>query len=324
MRRHEAVLEAIQTIVGNADYAVGDDDGQARPPTHGDIAVLSRTRDYGRELLDVADEYGIPMAYDGGIELYRTDSAKLLLAWLRILESDSERGWAVVLEQAGYTIDEIDHVLKTEAYPADLRKFREQLQSLSAIGAQARRVFDRYGLTDEVTDALLHTIHSRYETTTITPGAVIQLIEAGIETGATVDVRRSAREDSVTVQTIHSAKGLEYPIVIMANMNEGAFPPTSRNDAVIQYRDPVGVISGRSTPRRGPTPTSTTTGDTTSSVGASVEITTRSGASSMSGSPGQRATSSSSVARRPTRFSRSCRSPSRASNPQSRPATRRP
>jgi len=45
----------------------------------------------------------------------------------------------------------------------------------------------------------------------------------------------------VTVQTIHTAKGLEYPIVILANMNEGRFPPRSGGSSVIQYQDPIGL-----------------------------------------------------------------------------------
>ncbi|APE95697.1 ATP-dependent DNA helicase [Halodesulfurarchaeum formicicum] len=223
------------------EYALEGEDGQPRPPTHGDIAVFTRTRDYGRELLGVAEEYDIPMAYDGGIELYRTDPAKLLLAWLRILDTDADRGWAVVLEQAGYTLDEIDHILATDQYPEALQEFHTALEGLDAIGAVARQVFDRYGISGETADGLLHTLQSLYETTTVTPGDVIQLIEAGIDTGSTVEVHTNAGEDSVTVQTIHAAKGLEYPIVIMANMNDGSFPPRTRNQAVIQYQEPVGL-----------------------------------------------------------------------------------
>lgn len=113
---HEAVLTKIQEIVGNDAYQVEEDD-ELRLPEYGDIAVLTRTRDFGRELLSAAEEYGLPMAYKGGIELFRSDPAKLLLAWLRILESDAERGWAVVLEEAGYTLDEVKHVLDTDTPP---------------------------------------------------------------------------------------------------------------------------------------------------------------------------------------------------------------
>ena len=238
---HEAVLSLIQDIVGNDEYAVEDEDGAPRPPEFGDIAVFTRTRDYGRELLEVAGEYDFPMAYDGGIELFRTDPAKVLLAWLRILESDAERGWAVVLEKAGYTLDEIEHLLDAESYPVAMVEFRETLRSLESVGAVTRRVFDRYGFAGEYADVVLHTIQSVYDSTTITRGDLIQLIERGIDTGSTFDVHTGAGEDSVTVQTIHAAKGLEYPIVIMANMNSGRFPPSSRASSVIQYQDPVGL-----------------------------------------------------------------------------------
>lgn len=65
---HEAILAKVQEIVGNADYRVEDDDGTLRVPEYRDIAVLTRTRDFGRELLQASDEYGVPTAYEG----YRT------------------------------------------------------------------------------------------------------------------------------------------------------------------------------------------------------------------------------------------------------------
>jgi ATP-dependent exoDNAse (exonuclease V) beta subunit len=238
---HEAVLSSIQDIIGNDDYAIEDEDGNPRPPEYRDIAVFTRTRDYGRELLNIADEYEFPMAYDGGIELFRTDPAKLLLAWLRILESDADRGWAVVLEQIGYTFDEIEHMLETEVYPPEPATFRDELRELGSVGAVTRHVLDRYGFTGETADVLLHTIQSVYDSTTVTRGELIQFIERGIENGSTVDVRANAGDNAVTVQTIHTAKGLEYPIVILANMNEGRFPPRSGGSSVIQYQDPVGL-----------------------------------------------------------------------------------
>jgi ATP-dependent helicase/nuclease subunit A len=237
----EAVLSLVQDIVGNDAYAIEDDEGERRSPTYEDIAVFTRTRDYGRDLMAVADEYEFPMAYDGGVELFRTDAAKLLLAWLRILDSDSDRGWAVVLERAGYPLDAIDHMLETETYPAAMVTFRDELQTLASIGAVARRVFDRYGIAGDEADVLLHTIQAMHDGTTLTRGELIQLIERGIETGSTHEIHTSAGEDSVTVQTIHAAKGLEYPIVILANMNEGAFPPRAHDSSRIRYQDPVGL-----------------------------------------------------------------------------------
>ncbi|WP_435101214.1 UvrD-helicase domain-containing protein [Halarchaeum sp. P4] len=237
----EAVLAKVHEIVGNEEYAVEGDDGDLRAPDYGDIAVVTRTRDFGRELLDTADEYGFPMAYEGGIELFRTDHAKLLLAWLRILETDAERGWAVVLERAGYTLDEIDTILETDAYPEEMAAFRATLKSMATLGGIARRVFTRYGYDDPTADVVLDTIQGVHDETLQTRGDLIRFIERGIEAGSTHDVHAGAGTNAVTVQTIHATKGLEYPIVILANMNSGRFPPHGGTSATITYDDPIGL-----------------------------------------------------------------------------------
>ncbi len=238
---HEAVLTTIQRIVGNEDYAVEDENGDPRPPEYGDVAVLTRTRDFGRELLGVAEEFGFPMAYDGGVELFRTDPAKLLLAWLRILESNADRGWAPVLERAGYTFDEIDHVLTAGDYPDSMTAFREDLDAMDSLGSIARAVFDRYGFDGDYADVILHTIQSVHDSTTLTRGDLVRFIERAIENGSTHQVHTSAGDESVTVQTIHAAKGLEYPIVVLANMNDGRFPPSTRDSSVIRYEESIGL-----------------------------------------------------------------------------------
>jgi len=87
----------------------------------------------------------------------------------------------------------------------------------------------------------LHTIQSLHDTSTLTRGDLVRLVERGIENGATHDVVTSAGVGSVTVQTIHSAKGLEYPIVVLANMNAGKFPPNVGGSSAVQYEEPVGL-----------------------------------------------------------------------------------
>lgn len=67
-----ATLDRVQTMVGNDDYAVEDEDGNLHPPSYDDIAVLTRTRRFGRGLQSRADEFGIPVAYEGGVELSDT------------------------------------------------------------------------------------------------------------------------------------------------------------------------------------------------------------------------------------------------------------
>ncbi|ELZ38328.1 ATP-dependent exonuclase V beta subunit, helicase and exonuclease domain-containing [Halorubrum saccharovorum DSM 1137] len=238
---HEAILAKIDDIVDNDDYAVEGDDGEYRAPKYGDIAVLTRTRDFGRDLLDTANAYDLPMAYEGGIEVFRTDAAKLLLAWLRILERNADRGWALVLEEAGYTIDEVKAIIDRDAYPDAMVAFREELREMETFGGVARRVFDRYDRSGPTADVVLDTVQSVYGTTTFTRGELIQFIEAAIEDGSTHEVDAGAGTNAVTVQTIHATKGLEYPIVILANMNTNKFPSTSGSGSDIAYTDPIGL-----------------------------------------------------------------------------------
>jgi ATP-dependent exoDNAse (exonuclease V) beta subunit len=185
------------------------------------------------------------MAYEGGIELFRSDPAKLLLAWLRILESNADRGWAVVLEKAGYTLDEIQYILKHEAYPSNMQAFRSELAALSSLGSVAHSVFSQYGYDGAYADVLLTTMQSIHDTTTLTRGDLIQFIERGIETGSTHEVHASASVNSVTIRTIHATKGLEHPIVIVANMNSRRFPPSGGNSNAITFDDRIGLRQRR-------------------------------------------------------------------------------
>lgn len=237
---HEAILTKIDEIVGSDQYAVREDD-QLRQPEYDDIAVLTRTRDFGRDLLAAAEAHGYPLAYEGGIELFRTDPAKILLAWLRILHDESDRGWAVVLEHAGYTPDEMQAILESETYPSNIVAFRERLESLETVGAVAHRVFDQYGYDGPTADVLRTTIQSVHNTTTLTRGDLIRFIERNIEAGSTHDVSTATGTNAVHVKTIHSGKGLEYPIVILANMNSNKFPSSGGKDGQIVYDERFGL-----------------------------------------------------------------------------------
>lgn len=243
---HEAVLKKIQEVVGNSEYGLKDGDGGLRPPTYGDIAVFTRTRDFGRELRNLAAQRGVPMAYEGGVELFTTDQALLLLAWLRVLEDrDSKRGWAVVLEQAGYTLDEAKQILKTGKYPSNMLEFRDELSQIDTLGGIARRVYERYGIDDPYADAVISALESAFSSTNMNRGDIVRLMERSIDAEAKQEVDDSPGGDCVTVQTIHAAKGLEYPVVIVANVNSNRFPSTGGGGDAVRYYEPAGLRQTR-------------------------------------------------------------------------------
>lgn len=256
----EVILDRIQHVVNNDAYSVEVRDDpkttdemspaekaaaeheRLGKPSYDDIAVFTRTRSFARELLETAQEYGIPIAYEGGIELFDTDQSKLLLAWLRICEANEKRGWATVLEDAGYALPQAKEILEAETYPEPMVAFRDQLHECETIGGFARIVFDEYGYDGAYANGLLRELTGMYDATLSTWSEVIAYIESNLEAGSTVEIDSSPGDDSVTLQTIHGAKGLEYPIVFCVNMNRRAFPHYGKpSSGTIQYQEPIGL-----------------------------------------------------------------------------------
>ena len=233
----KTVLSKIQEVVDNEKFL---SDGQKLG--YNDIAVLTRNRKFGLELQKKAEKYGVPVAYEGGTELFTTKPSILLLAWLRILNyKDSRRGWAVILEEAGYNIEQIKHILNENDYPENMLVFRKELKSEKHVSGISKKVFQRYSIensfSDKITEILQNTFDNSYKNT----GDLIRFIEESIEDETTHKVDSSTNIDAVTVQTIHSAKGLEYPAVFIADINQDRFPSTTSGNSRITYNDLTGL-----------------------------------------------------------------------------------
>ncbi len=236
-----AVLQKIQEIVDSEDYLVDEED-DLRKPDYSDIVVLSRTSKFGLELQKKASEYGVPLVYEGGVELFKTDPAILLLAWLRVLDyRDSRRGWSVVLEHAGYSLDETSHILDTRDYPDDMWGFRRELGRVDGVSTVARKVFENYGICNVFSDKIVEVLQSTFESSYMNLGRLIQFIEDNIENGTRYEVDNSQREDVVKARTIHAEKGLEHPIVIISDINQSRFPSQGSGSGRIDYREPIGL-----------------------------------------------------------------------------------
>ena len=225
----ESVLAKIQNLKENGfDYS--------------DVAVLTRTRGFGLELQQEARKYSIPAAYEGGVELFTTNPAIVLLAWLRILQDrHSRKGWAVVLEEAGYKLDEAEKIVEEGDYPCNMLKFEVELQKTDSIEAVAEKVFQRYGYRNGFTEKIIEVLGNTFSSTYMNLGQLINFIEENIEQGEIYEVDSTGNGNTVTVQTIHAAKGLEYPVVFISDVNQSKFPSTNSFSPNITYKDPVGL-----------------------------------------------------------------------------------
>ncbi|MFP4655474.1 MAG: UvrD-helicase domain-containing protein, partial [Methanohalobium sp.] len=233
----QVILRTITDIVDNSSYTFVEN-GHHRPIKYQDIAVLTRTRKFGLELHSMAQEYNIPVAYEGGIELFRTAPALMLIAWLRVLNfKDSKKGWSVILEGSGYTLDEVKHILHNKNYPQDMLDFLGELKEIDSIGAIARYIFNKYGIHGVFPDRIIEILQNSFDNTEMNTGELINFIEDNIWANTTYEVDGSQGDDAFKIQTIHSAKGLEYPVVILPDLgvNTGGYRGS------IDYREPLGL-----------------------------------------------------------------------------------
>ncbi|PTD94876.1 hypothetical protein C9439_00095 [archaeon SCG-AAA382B04] len=164
------------------------------------------------------------------------------MAWLRILEyKDSKRGWSVVLENAGYNLDEVNYILEGEDYPKNMLEFRDGLKDIDDLVTVSKTVFDRYGIDDAFSGKVIEVLDHTFSSSYMNLGEIIQFMEENIDSDETYEVDNSLEENVATVQTIHGAKGLEYPVVFVSDVNSGAFPSYGRGSGRIQYEDPIGL-----------------------------------------------------------------------------------
>ncbi len=230
-------LWKITQIVNNPDHMI-ERKGEERMIRYEDIAVLTRTRKFGLDLFKEAQENGVPSAYEGGVELFRRRCALLLLAWLRIVQNRySKRGWSVVLDEAGYSLIEIEEIVQKDSYPEDMWHFREELSNEDDLGSIAEKIFERYSIRNAFSDKIIEVIQSTYKNTYFNRGEMINFIVDNIESDQTYEVDSTSEDDVFKIQTIHSAKGLEYPVVILADMG----PTSGGFGKAIDYTEPLGI-----------------------------------------------------------------------------------
>lgn len=204
----EVILSKITEIVDNDDYLLPE----GKKISYGDIAVLTRTRKFGLKLLKKAKDHDVPVAYEGGIELFRKKPSIILLAWMRILQNkESKRGWSVVLDYADYSLEEIKSIFESESYPEEMVKFRQELRRKETIGSVASRVFDKYSISNAFTDRIIDVLQTTYDNTYFNRSDIINFIVDNIEAGETYEVDSSTEDDVFVIQTTMVQKDSNIP-----------------------------------------------------------------------------------------------------------------
>lgn len=192
-----------------ADFVVSE---VTKLHSYKDIAVLYRTNAQSRVLEESFLHNGIPYTLVGGTRFYDRKEIKDVLAYVRYLVNpkDSvskkriekigirrfEKLQEIIFDEKMNTLDLLDLVIqKTNYLDLFAKESEENTQRLENI-KELRSVATEFTDVNEFLEN-------------------VALIESGSE---------KIVGDSVTLMTLHSAKGLEFPIVFIVGMEEGIFP----------------------------------------------------------------------------------------------------
>lgn len=225
-----------------------------------DYAVLYRTNAQSRVIEEVFIQYGIPYRIVGGVRFYDRKEIKDLLAYLRLLYQPDDmasferivnvpaRGLGAKSLQAFYTHMSVTGLPLSGAL-ADAGavmgltpKGRKGLAELARLLASLRSQMDEVA-PDMIIDSLVKQLgymeylddktpqaESRQENVRELVGVAAGYQALGLE-GLLEEIALFSDLDNaefgdnvVTLMTLHSAKGLEFPVVFMLGLEETIFP----------------------------------------------------------------------------------------------------
>lgn len=256
-----ALAEAVASEIGRVMREVTVRDRQTgvhRAAEPGDIAILLRTREGHRLYEQALERRGIPTYVYKGLGFFDADEVKDLLALVRFLADPSSphrtaavlRSRLLRLSDAGLLAlrDELGRVLSGTRRLAAWNTLSEEDRALLAL-ARPRvvrwvRLVDRVPPAELVDDilqeagyafelrgprrqqaqenvkkllGLVRRLQNRGYATMGRVAAQLDRLSLGDESNAAVDA-----VNAVNVMTVHASKGLEFPVVVVANLGRGA------------------------------------------------------------------------------------------------------
>ena len=229
-----------------------------------DMVILYRTNAQSRALEDILRREGIPYQIIGGIQFYERKEIKDIIAYLRLIVNPNDgisfdrivnfpaRGIGKTTLEKIHEYSKLGNssYLSIVSNPDELSIGKKQKQALRDFSALISKFQTEYKGNDAVsitTDLILDIDLKNYYENQNTLEAkerwanVEELLNSIMdfqeyregsrlsafleEVSLLTDIDRWNESDkAVTLMTIHSAKGLEFPVVMVAGLEEGLFP----------------------------------------------------------------------------------------------------
>ncbi len=236
-----------------------------------EIAVFYRTNALSRGLERALRLDNIPYELVGSLEFYERKEVKDLLAWLRVLVNPADavsflrivntptrgigktslerlRAWAVPLglsprEAARRAREAPDLPAKARAALLALTALLDELAATLSgpVEDTFRKVVERTAYLDYLRDFGGQDADDRLENVGELEGALAAYVRSAAEPSVSGFLQETAllsdvdnwdeTADRLTLMTLHSAKGLEFPAVFMVGLEEGLLPHARALDA---------------------------------------------------------------------------------------------
>lgn len=233
-------------------------------PDYNDFVILYRTNAQSRIFEEIFLRYGIPYRIVGGLRFYERKEIKDIIAYLRVIQNpnDSVSLLRIINTPArkigGKTLETVrDFALKNNISLYKAMLLSENIPELSSQKSEAfekfiklikelqeanlsrntsgmiKTVLSSTGYKKMVDDGTVEgesrleniseliSVAQKYDK--LEPGISLNIFLEEVSLIADIDMMND-KENAVTFMTVHSAKGLEFPYVFIAGLEEGIFP----------------------------------------------------------------------------------------------------
>lgn len=191
-----------------------------------DFSILYRTNAQSRVFEEALLHSGIPYTLVGGVKFYQRAEIKDVISYLRLLTNPKDtvsRKRAIKLGKRRFEA--------FEKYKEEVKKIEEKttLEILDEVISKTNYL-DKYKKETEENVSKLENIKELRSVATEFP-----ILDEFLENVALVEAEKTSKgtptlsilnneKNTVTLMTMHAAKGLEFPVVFMAGLEEGLFP----------------------------------------------------------------------------------------------------
>ena len=230
---------------------------------YSDFAILYRMNTQSRAIEDILRRENVPYKVIGGLKFYERKEIKDIIAYLRLIQNSSDNlSLKRIINEPkrgiGKTsLDKVEQIANSNEISMyeviknadqyglnrvylnsrefinvmeELKAKKDELNISELVKLTLRKSGYTKALEDESTIEAENRIENLNEFLTVTMEFEEQFAEntlseflEGITLSSDID-NLEEEEDTVTLMTLHSAKGLEFPVVFLVGMEEGIFP----------------------------------------------------------------------------------------------------